>query len=844
MMHRFVAHAKDGEASPPDVAEIRRRLDLDRVCALTGLPGTGHRPILEAVADTWRGAVVRVDALSDLPAALEAHTLILPRSSDLAWESVYEVLQNYSECAVLLSAARPELWPHAYLFHPTMLSSVEAVQRLGDALGTHAPSPEVLRRLVQIVGTGAQVLEAITRHLTSVAPETLIEMGPEVLEIVRVEHQSLHALLDARLSACPPEHQRGLHLLVMCEVALPRDLIAAVCGWSVRDAARILAELILGGWVRAHEQARGTLTLQPLGRLFLQDVARERVMMTDDLAHSVFAAVRQVCEELRAARASSTDHVEAVLLLGIEALRHHPEQRSDGEAVMEVLGWARWLGYTPSHLLTDRLPRQWRTLADDLSRFGAGVCADEEGGRYAPWVWQCSVERAHAGARACAEGLERALASERAPIVPAALWLARYEVLEGDGDGRQRLNTIWWELPESADINLRAVAAARAAQVAWLSGSRVKAAMHLDAVPSPDALTLGDVALAHLFAECGRLHLELGFVEKAQVALHRASAFVEATHHHILGAHVALSRVFMAWIQTDMARAHTVCGELLTHARNAGASQWVEVAEILGQIHEALAQGPPYTAAAQWSWSERLLIHHPDVVGMAMALRAVAAREHQEDWPGAFDMIIERASNCGAPTILSLECMRLVTQAWGGGADEVRIVQEWLRRRGATGTAPLETMAVLPAARIIWRHLGDERLAPSGGAAPRVDEIGLIAHPHGHWFRCAEQEPVNLLNRRPLRRILRHLIELRRRGDGASADVQELIEVGWPGEVMANDSGRSRVYATIRQLRELGLQDILVTGEGGYRLDPDTPIYVRDLTVDSVRRISTRADLT
>ena len=54
----------------------------------------------------------------------------------------------------------------------------------------------------------------------------------------------------------------------------------------------------------------------------------------------------------------------------------------------------------------------------------------------------------------------------------------------------------------------------------------------------------------------------------------------------------------------------------------------------------------------------------------------------------------------------------------------------------------------------------------------------------------------------------------------ADAVLAERPEAGWPGERTLPEAGANRVYSAVRDLRKLGLRDVLVRADDGYRLDP------------------------
>jgi len=115
-----------------------------------------------------------------------------------------------------------------------------------------------------------------------------------------------------------------------------------------------------------------------------------------------------------------------------------------------------------------------------------------------------------------------------------------------------------------------------------------------------------------------------------------------------------------------------------------------------------------------------------------------------------------------------------------------------------------------------------------------ADEL-VTVHRQGHWFQVGDQQPVNLMSRQPLRRILRAIVESHA-GDGpAGRSVDALIETGWPDSVLTRDSGANRVYTAIRSLRDMGLEGRLVTGDHGYRFAADLALRATEADLESVQ---------
>lgn len=94
----------------------------------------------------------------------------------------------------------------------------------------------------------------------------------------------------------------------------------------------------------------------------------------------------------------------------------------------------------------------------------------------------------------------------------------------------------------------------------------------------------------------------------------------------------------------------------------------------------------------------------------------------------------------------------------------------------------------------------------------------------GRAFSPPTGEPVDITRRKALRGILQLLADFRRDTPGEPATLDDVLEAGWPGEVMTHESGKRRVYVSVKRLRDLGLEELLVTAGDGYMLDPNVPI--------------------
>lgn len=94
----------------------------------------------------------------------------------------------------------------------------------------------------------------------------------------------------------------------------------------------------------------------------------------------------------------------------------------------------------------------------------------------------------------------------------------------------------------------------------------------------------------------------------------------------------------------------------------------------------------------------------------------------------------------------------------------------------------------------------------------RISKDGRIFYPPG------ADEPVDFTRRGALRLILVGLAQRRVEAPGSGLPLDDVVEIGWPGERVTPEAAASRVYTAIRTLRGFGLEDYLLTSDEGYYL--------------------------
>jgi|GEM_PF-942986 len=230
------------------------------------------------------------------------------------------------------------------------------------------------------------------------------------------------------------------------------------------------------------------------------------------------------------------------------------------------------------------------------------------------------------------------------------------------------------------------------------------------------------------------------------------------------------------------------------------------------RLHEGLFAG----AAATLAWTR-------DQAEEAEAL-FVVARDRLTELSGAVSARL--------PTVLTLHL---------GHRDL------WLQRNALRGGDDRAARQHLDAARARLARAGlvvddhdDLRMAhrllqkAALGELPARESVADIdVGPGAVWFKVGWGPRVDLRRRRAPRLVFAALVAERTRAPGVPISMSRLIEIGWPGEKIRTQAGLSRLYVTIRSLRELGLRSTLLRQDDGYLLDPTTMLGAAALAGES-----------
>ena len=123
-----------------------------------------------------------------------------------------------------------------------------------------------------------------------------------------------------------------------------------------------------------------------------------------------------------------------------------------------------------------------------------------------------------------------------------------------------------------------------------------------------------------------------------------------------------------------------------------------------------------------------------------------------------------------------------------------------------------------PGERLLARILADEVERRAASATPRR----MTVAEDGRWFQIDGRPAVSLTRRTALRRLLSAVLE--RRGSGAAASVQDMVQAGWPRETLSMAQGATRVYTAVRTLRRMGLENVLLTTDRGYEIATEVDV--------------------
>jgi predicted ATPase/Tfp pilus assembly protein PilF len=134
---------------------------------------------------------------------------------------------------------------------------------------------------------------------------------------------------------------------------------------------------------------------------------------------------------------------------------------------------------------------------------------------------------------------------------------------------------------------------------------------------------------------------------------------------------------------------------------------------------------------------------------------------------------------------------------------------------------------VRAALRLLERRLA--RIEPLSERLRGVPADALVVGPDGTWFRPPGGVSQSLGSHGPVRRILLALSLRSGAGERAGLSLDELREIGWPGEKIQPEAAANRVHVALAELRRRGLKAYLVRLPKGYALSDRVTIHRSDV---------------
>ncbi len=156
--------------------------------------------------------------------------------------------------------------------------------------------------------------------------------------------------------------------------------------------------------------------------------------------------------------------------------------------------------------------------------------------------------------------------------------------------------------------------------------------------------------------------------------------------------------------------------------------------------------------------------------------------------------------------------------------EELSLAQGCLAAAGSKTAATSDDLRI--AARILERAL--ESQAGLSSVPPSVAARGppaLLLGADSEWFSVAGAPRVDLSRRPLLRRLLSALAAQYERSPDTVVEPQALIREAWPKEHYNPEIHVNRLHVALSSLRTLGLREVVIRSERGYRLQPGTELH-------------------
>lgn len=762
-----------------ELARVAERADvLERIAAGLGRPLSNLTPEA-ALAVLGRGLGERVLLLDDADHALDALAQVVPAL--LAQGARHIVCTSCEPIRV-----RDEQVVEA---HPLALD--EAVELLSVRSGRPADADlEALATLLDRLPLALELAAPLVRLLPARALLERLQRGIDLVSTSRdvdPRHRSLDVAFSDAWERLEEGERAALHALSVFQGAFSLEAAEHVLddagGLALAWLARLREVSMLATVGQADEIG---FTLLHQTRAFVQ--------------RRCGAPPPEVSDRLRAwLREAAEDADEAWLRAEPSADRFFQRHVPDLLALLDEQPDAELLEPFRKALLSSMFRPRWTALFDRITRQDPRVT-------HASLMLRISL----AGGVMNLEGPKAA-----ALLVDAVLEDARsHGLIEAEGVALSLRSDVWFRRSEQDKAR-----------------ADIEAALERIRSPLARAIALGRRALFGVRSEGGGTLAQES--AEALYRRHRMNRMLSAllAHRALTASDARRSREHLDEALEVAEKHQGPTGWLTTQAHGYG----VLAGALYVEPERALAHGAAFRACAVGGSFERC------VLAVEAAARILQASQEGRRVPVDVRDEAERlAREAPGPYAGFTLAALALDAALDGDADAAT---RWARLRteragpgvGQAILALLSDEAPLPDdsvfAAVVRAFRQGQALPPwAAPAHERFDEFvlhGVVGalrkvriHREGRFVATGSQR-WDLSRRRVPRRLLRAVVEA-----SEPLSAAELIRAGWPGERMRERSALNRLYTQIRELRHLGLADVLLHDGDGYRLDTRRVVIV------------------
>ncbi len=242
-------------------------------------------------------------------------------------------------------------------------------------------------------------------------------------------------------------------------------------------------------------------------------------------------------------------------------------------------------------------------------------------------------------------------------------------------------------------------------------------------------------------------------------------------------------------------------------------------------LHDGLVELFAAMCTAHLAAVEARLGHLEEAARLMQGAEAVYARSDELFW--------RRASELQRSVIELVEAERAEDAERAAMLRERAEARVEALRAERLGGAPIvvrntELLVSFRTVEQLLRAVREGRSPTSAQEETGAPDDVLLVSERARWLRPPFGQRAELEARAQLWGIARALVRARIDRPGEALSWEALVAAGWPGEHILPRAAKNRLHVAIRTLRELGLEGILETRSGGYRLRPEVGVHLAE----------------